>query len=79
MPDFAKHHREMIANRIAYSVAVRFMPWSSFELSNGMPLTMPTPHCIGCLMVFDNDDAAKEWADGGEVLHILTSKEKADA
>lgn len=71
MPDFAKHYREAVTAKATYSVAVRFMPWSRFELSNGMPLTMPTPHCVGCLMVFDDDTAAKEWADGGQVLHLL--------
>jgi len=77
MPDFAKHYREAIEGKAIYSVAVRFMPWGHFELSNGMPLTMPTPHCVGCLMVFDDDAEAKEWADGGQVLHLLTDGDSA--
>ena len=79
MPDFAKHYRETIAKSTEYYVAVRFMPWSQFELSNGLPFTMPTPHCTGCLMVFDDESAAKDWAGDSEILHILTRKEKPNA
>lgn len=74
MPDFAKHYREAMKREVTYTVAVRFMPWSKFELSNGLPVTMPTPHCVGCLMVFDDEAAATEWADGGTVFHILTER-----
>lgn len=55
-----------------FTVSSKLMRWSAFELSNGLPLTMPMPHCIGCLLVFDDDGAAQEHADTGQVFHIQT-------
>ncbi len=72
MTRFAKRYREAVADAATYYVAVRLMPWDKFELM-GQPAPSPAEHSVGCLMVFNDEAVAREWADGGDVLHILVS------
>jgi hypothetical protein len=78
VPDFAKRFREEMASATMYYVAVRLMPWESFVLM-GQRAPRPTEHSVGCLMVFDDEPMARDWADGGEVLHLLVHRKPEEA
>jgi len=57
-----------------YHVSMKMIPWEKFEVM-GMPAPQPTSHCIGCLMVFDDEATAREWGDGN-VVKIQTREER---
>lgn len=51
-------------------VPMTLYPWARFELM-GRPLTdAPVPHSVGCLLVFDDEETAREWANGASVKEI---------
>lgn len=56
-----------------YHVSMKMIPWDRFEVMGG-PAPQPTPHCVGCLMVFDNEATAYVWGDGN-VVKIQTKTE----
>jgi len=43
-----------------------------------MPLADPAPHCIGFVPVFDDEAAAKDWADGKSVATMVVREYRND-
>lgn len=68
MPDFAKRFREQHQGKL-YSMPMKLFAWERLEVM-GQPAPRPTEDCVGFMMVFDNDKAAREWADGGAIVHL---------
>jgi len=58
-----------------YTVPKKLYTWDRFEVV-GMPVQEPpVPHTVGALLVFDDEDKAREWAGEGPVFYIAKAEE----